>query len=306
VRGDQRFHSVVERQLGVFAREQVLAAGMSRETIRRRLCAGEWVRCHSSIYRLAGAPRLWEQRLVAACLAGNGVASHRAAAALLRLDGFSPGVVEISTRRRLTATGVVVHRVGSLPPEDIARQGAVTATTAARTLVDLCSVAAPKRVELALEDALRRGLLTVPSLSQALERIGRQGRRGVGGLAGLLEDRSPATKPAESALEIRLIRLLLGAGLPAPQLQYPVHKGDHLVARIDLAYPPARLAIEADSYRWHSGRAAWQRDLSRQNALVLRGWTVLRFTWNDVVRRGDYVAAEVSRALAKKTRMRVS
>jgi very-short-patch-repair endonuclease len=304
VRCGPAFHSVVERQLGVFSRAQALGAGMSREMIRRRLRAGEWVRCHAGVYRLAGAPRSWEQKLVAACLAGSGAASHRAAAALLRLDGFASGVVEISTPRRISPPGVIVHRV-SLPPEDVAFRGAIPATTAARTLVDLCAVAPPRRVELALEDALRRRLVTVASLTEAVERIGRQGRRGVGRLARLLED-APATRPAESALEIRLIRLLEGAGLPPPQRQCPVYEGEREVARIDLAYPRARLAIEADGYRWHSGRATWQRDLSRQNLLVLRGWTVLRFTWDDVVHRGDYVVAEVARALEEKTRMRVS
>ena len=85
-----------------------------------------------------------------------------------------------------------------------------------------------------------------------------------------------------------------------------MYEGEREVARIDLAYPRARLAIEADSFRWHSGRETWQRDLSRQNLLVLRGWTVLRFTWDDVAHRGGHVVAEVARALEQKTRMRVS
>ena len=32
-----------------------------------------------------------------------------------------------------------------------------------------------------------------------------------------------------------------------------------------------------------------------QNGLVLRGWTVLRFTWADVVERPDYVVATSQR-----------
>ncbi len=43
-------------------------------------------------------------------------------------------------------------------------------------------------------------------------------------------------------------------------------------------------------------RQALFRDRRRQNDLANAGWTVLRFTWADTLRRG-YVAATVRRAL---------
>jgi very-short-patch-repair endonuclease len=45
------------------------------------------------------------------------------------------------------------------------------------------------------------------------------------------------------------------------------------------------IAIEVESYRWHSGRAAWQRDLARRNDLITIGWTVLHATKEDVDER---------------------
>ena len=74
--------------------------------------------------------------------------------------------------------------------------------------------------------------------------------------------------------------------------------GGVLIARVDLALPWARIAIECDSETWHSGRQRRQGDLERQNRLVLAGWTVLRFTWDDLVHRPDVIVRHVAAALA--------
>lgn len=57
-------------------------------------------------------------------------------------------------------------------------------------------------------------------------------------------------------------------------------------------------AVEVDGYGPHSSREAFQSDRARRNALVLAGWTVLRFTWADVRDRPAAVAAVLRRALA--------
>jgi very-short-patch-repair endonuclease len=44
-----------------------------------------------------------------------------------------------------------------------------------------------------------------------------------------------------------------------------------------------RLVLEADSFEFHGTRRALVRDCRRYVSLVVRGWTVLRFTWEDVV-----------------------
>ena len=35
------------------------------------------------------------------------------------------------------------------------------------------------------------------------------------------------------------------------------------------------LAIETDGYRWHAGKARWQKDLSRRNRLTVVEWRVM-------------------------------
>ncbi len=44
---------------------------------------------------------------------------------------------------------------------------------------------------------------------------------------------------------------------------------------------------------------AFQHDRTRQNHLVALGWTVLRFTWADVVHRPDHVAQTILRAVRR-------
>lgn len=47
----------------------------------------------------------------------------------------------------------------------------------------------------------------------------------------------------------------------------------------DVRFRSVPVACEVDGYEHHSTREAFTRDRQRQNALVLAGWTVLRFTW---------------------------
>ena len=87
-------------------------------------------------------------------------------------------------------------------------------------------------------------------------------------------------------------------GLAAPVRQHEVWVGGTLLARADLAYPGQRLLIELDGWRAHGTRRAFLADRRRQNSLVLAGWTLLRFTWADVVESPAALVAAVHGALA--------
>ena len=51
------------------------------------------------------------------------------------------------------------------------------------------------------------------------------------------------------------------------QRQIEVGDEDGLVGRVDFAYTEQRIAIEVQSYRWHSSRAAWRKGIERLNRL---------------------------------------
>ncbi|GAA2034719.1 DUF559 domain-containing protein [Pseudokineococcus marinus] len=70
------------------------------------------------------------------------------------------------------------------------------------------------------------------------------------------------------------------------------------VVRPDLLDEERRIALEADSFAWHGSRAALARDCERYDALVVEGYLVLRFSWEQVVGVPDAVADTVRRAVA--------
>ncbi|HZH03224.1 MAG TPA: hypothetical protein VEY30_05520, partial [Myxococcaceae bacterium] len=164
---ERAYLRMAARQYGVLSRAQALACGLSEDEIQGRLERGAWVRRLPSVYRLMGSPPGWMQELMAAVLwAGPGAAvSHRAAAALWKMDGFSPEGVELSAPHQLRAEpGIIVHRTGRLDRKDVVWIARLPATGAARTLLDLGAVVDPERVEEALECCLRRGWVTAARL----------------------------------------------------------------------------------------------------------------------------------------------
>ena len=88
--------------------------------------------------------------------------------------------------------------------------------------------------------------------------------------------------------------ILAGAGLPDWVANYAIHGEDgRIIAEIDFANPALKIAIEVDGRAFHSDRQSFERDRERQNMLVLRGWIVLRFTWERLVNDPEGVLAEV-------------
>jgi len=148
-------------------------------------------------------------------------------------------------------------------------------------------------------DALRQRLITPERLERCLRETGGRGRRGAKTLRLILETLT-GYRP-ESVLELTLIRLLRRSGLPQPVSQYRIRRGQKAVARVDLAYPDIRLAIEADGYRYHGGPADWRRDLARRNELTGLGWRIIHVTWDDVTRRPATVIRQVRIAIRQAT-----
>ena len=97
-----------------------------------------------------------------------------------------------------------------------------------------------------------------------------------------------AANPFESAL--RAVCLEIDGLMVRPQVRIGS-------ARVDLADEDLRIAMEADSFEWHGGRSALRCDAQRYNQLVVAGWVVLRFAWEDVMFYPDEVRAVVASAV---------
>ncbi|MDQ3751931.1 MAG: endonuclease domain-containing protein [Actinomycetota bacterium] len=213
------------------------------------------------------------------------------------MEGIEGTPLEVSTTRDVRRLpGVIVHRVTSWPPCDI-ETSVTPITKPERTLLDLAATIPVARLELALDSSLRRRITTVPRLQWRLNEVGTKGKARSNVLRQLLAERPVGQAVPESGLETRLHRLIADSELPPPERQYVIRSGNNFVARVDFAYPKQRVAIEADGYRYHSGRQVWERDLARRNALQGLGWSVLHFTHHQVVHRRENVVSTIESAL---------
>lgn len=134
------------RQYGLITRSQAIAAGMSASQIHRRMVAGSWVRERRGVYRHAAVAESWESRLLGACLASGGVASHRSAAALWGLGMYQHPTPEVVVDRRchsvVPKTRVHLTTQWELRDETVIRGIPVTGIN--RTLLD-CGAVTPAR-----------------------------------------------------------------------------------------------------------------------------------------------------------------
>ena len=106
----------------------------------------------------------------------------------------------------------------------------------------------------------------------------------------------------DSVLDGELERLLARHGLDAVMQHEVLDRNGRFVARVDAAFPDVKLAIEADGAATRVGRAALHYDVARQNALMAEGWSVLRYTWHDVVMEPERVVGEIRAAIRRRRR----
>jgi hypothetical protein len=152
----------------------------------------------------------------------------------------------------------------------------------------LCARDLPFGEALAVADsALRHGDVTEAALRAAAATWPEHVRR----VAAYADGR--AANPFESMLRAHAIE----AGLSVVA-QWEISAGG---ARhtVDVADPFLGIALEADSWEFHSAKKAFERDCRRYNRLVLSDWLVLRYTWRQVMFAGAWVVQEL-RELAER------
>lgn len=179
--------------------------------------------------------------------------------------------------------GVVHRRLQVLPEEVTMRQG-MRLTSPIRTFLDLAADL-PFHHLVAVGDEVVRshGVSTDQMLVVLNHRIRYPGkplaRRTIPHLSSL----------AESPQESRTRALLLDAGLPKPVPQFVVRDSrGRFIARVDLAYPELKIAIEYDG-DIHRDIARFRADARRRTALRAAGWYVVEVVAPDVRRPYDVV-----------------
>lgn len=259
---------------------------------RRQLRSRRWRRLLRGVYADAALPVTHGLYICAARLVipQEAAFAGRSAAWLYGADDVArpgePVEVLIDEANRFgPMAGVRIHTERRIPAGHVVTVNGQVLTSPARTAWDLAAeVADPVEAVVVLDGLLRAGILRPGHLPLLRAPLRRTGCRRVPAAAELADARSES--PQETRLRVRLIR----AGLPPPVPQHVVRAGGRFVARVDLAYPEVKLAIEYDG-QWHAEPIQLGKDRRRLNALQAAGWRVIHVTAADLHDLGPIVAA---------------
>ncbi|OZD46372.1 hypothetical protein CH252_21390 [Rhodococcus sp. 06-1477-1B] len=290
----QRRHLPAELGTAFTVRE-AMSLGVPRDRLSAKDLHAPFhgTRSTSDIATVLDRCRAYEPRLT-----GTQFFSHQTAALLwgMPLRGPAPHHLHVSAirpDREPRTRGVIGHRLDIRPSQLTLRHGLPTA----------CPVETWAQLGADLEEddliAIGDAILTAGLGDRAdlVEAAGRPRRRGAKALAAALPlIREGAESPRESAVRLILAR----AGLPEPELNWVLRdETGNFVARLDIAYPGYRVAVEYDG-RQHAELEQFRRDADRWPAIARQGWILVRVVDHHLREPHKHVVAPTRRALESR------
>ena len=279
----KRIARLAARQHGVVTTADLVAAGLGRGAIARRVADGRLRPLHRGVY-LVGPLVGARTREMAAALACDGVVSHHAAAALW---GFRPawhGPIDVTTTRQLRPRpGIRIHRTRQL---EATRRDEIPLTTPARTLLDLATHLDERALARAIEEAQLLRITTPAQLTSLNARS--SGRHGARALTTALQQ-AHDPRLTRSEAERRFLDLIRAARLPAPETNVRVAGYE-----VDFLWRAQRLVVEVDGFAYHSSRAAFERDRRKDAALQAAGLRVVRVTYRQIADEREVLIARIA------------
>ena len=291
---------------GVVSRDEALRAGFTHYAIRNRIDRGAWGRIGKALVirdllRPGDIATAWILHF------HTGPLSSLSGPLALRLLGWSvagedhlvvnPHDVQASIDLRVRILRRSAARQMHLPglPPLVPRLDALADTLVSRSASDARNL---------LDHALQQRWIGLKDLQDILGERAGPGPRGQKRLRELCDR---ALSGSRSEAEQRMADLLKRVGGTwAPNHTVRDEQG-RIIAEIDFAHLELQIAIEVDGRAFHSDRRSFERDRERQNLLVLRGWVILRFTWERLINDPEGVIAEViSAGIQARARRRVA
>jgi predicted transcriptional regulator of viral defense system len=171
-----QLYELAAEQLGYFTAAQARACGFTWTLLSHHTWSGRFIRVRRGLYRLRNYPSSPHEEVMVAWLAvgkDTAVVSHERALDLLDLSDVIPDAIDLTvprSKRNLPALpSVTIHTTTRpLRPDDVTTRDGIRLTAAARTIVDTAEAGtAPEQVELAIRQAIERGLTTPEHLCQA-------------------------------------------------------------------------------------------------------------------------------------------
>jgi very-short-patch-repair endonuclease len=282
---------VARRQLNLITRQQLFDLGLTPSDIDYSLHRQRLIRVHRGVYSLAAVLPAYARELAAVLAVGDAAfTSHASAAALWGMAPVPAGDVHVTVvnrdagRRR---AGITVHQTTAL--ETTVRHS-VPVTTPARTLLDIAPDLGDHELERAFDSGLKTRLFTRDGVATLAHR--HVNRPGASRLKALAAAELRVTRITRSWTERRMITLARDAGLPVPEVNATLGR-----FVVDFLWRAERVIVETDGYEFHSTRRSFESDHERDLALRDAGYTVLRFTRDQLADRPERVLASLVRAL---------
>ena len=223
----------------------------------------------------------------------DAVGGCASAAQLYHLPVPRQPVLHVVGPAQIRRPGIRAHRRRDVPT--CIRYG-LPVTTPARTFLDLAAEICARDL-LAVGDAIvGTGLLSLTELIDAVDVAG--------ACRGVCSARQVAAlvRPGSlSAMESRTRHVIVTAGLPEPELNVDVYDSyGGWIARPDLVYVDARIALEYDGDHHRTDRAQWASDILRRQNLEDEGWVFRIVTARDIYVQPERFVATLAGVLRQR------
>jgi very-short-patch-repair endonuclease len=213
--------------------------------------------------------------------AGKAALSHSSAAALFKIGVEQVAAIEVSvvSSARPRLPGIRVHR-RALTGRWYGFYEGIPITTPVQTLIDLATRHGRPKMERAMNEADKLGLVRTDDLREALD--GHAGEPGVARLRLIID--IATFRYTRTELERAFLPLARKAGLSVPETS--VHVNGY---EVDFWFPDLGIVAETDGLTYHRTPAEQKVDRERDQAHAAAGLTPLRFTHGQVKYEPEHV-----------------
>ena len=290
---------LLDHQLSVARRSQLLALGMKDDAMRYRVRAGgPWQTLLPGVYlAVSGVPSFSQKELAALLYAGPG-SLITGPVALLHHRIRSPQAADVidllvpARRQRLSTGFARLHRTTQMPTRTWS-SGPVRMAPAPRAVADTARLLTTVRdVRAVVAEAVQLGRCTPRELGEELARGPVRGSAMFRSVLAEVADGIRSTAEGDLRDVIRVNRL------PMPLFNPSLYLGDLFLGKPDAWWPDAGVAAEADSLEWHVSPEGWDRTRRRHDLMIAAGIFPLHFSPRDLRREPAMVARRIRDALA--------
>jgi len=217
--------------------------------------------------------------------------SHRSAAALWGLRGYSEGAVHVTVAHKSTSSKEIRRHFSQVPKDERAREEGIPVTSVHRTIFDLAATTSVDEVVSMIREAEFRNRWDRLSLPDLLERHpGKRGSRKVRFALERLKEEPPGRK--RSKLEERFAPFLRKHHLPLPRFNDWIFL-DAKRYQVDCHWRGTGQIVELDGWEGHGTRSAFREDRERDRKLRVAGYSVTRITFNQLDDEPEAVASDL-------------